>query len=57
MKQLCAMVIRCTTYFYIQKLIFLTKLTHMDPVFLNIQTGIIPLNSTDHSLFVMFLVL
>jgi hypothetical protein len=27
------MVIKCTTYFYIQKLIFLTKLAHMDPMF------------------------
>jgi hypothetical protein len=29
----------------------------MYPVFLKITTGIIPLNSTDQSLFVMFLVL
>jgi len=56
-KQLRAMIIRYTTYFYIQKLILLTKLTHMDPVFLKITTGIITLNSTDHSLFVMFLLL
>lgn len=29
----------------------------MDPVFLKITSGIIPLNSTDQSLFVMFLVM
>jgi hypothetical protein len=57
MKQLSAMVIKYTTYFYIQKLILLTKLTHMDPVFSKIKTGISPLNSTDQSLFVIFLVL
>jgi len=34
MKQLGAMVIKCTTYFYIQKIILLTKLTHTDPIFL-----------------------
>jgi hypothetical protein len=51
------MVIKYTTYFYIQKLIFLTKLTHMDPVFSKIKTGISTLNSTDQSLFVIFLVL
>jgi hypothetical protein len=57
MKQLGAMVIKYTTYFYIQKLIFLKKLTHMNPVFSKITTGIIPLNNTDQSLFVIFLVL
>jgi len=57
MKQLGAMVIICTTYFYIKKLILLTKLTHMDPVFTEIASRIISLNSTDQSLFVMFLVL
>jgi len=51
------MVIRCTAYFYIQKLILLTKLTDMGPVFLKITTRIIPLNTTDQSLFVMYPVL
>jgi hypothetical protein len=51
MKQLGTMVIRCTTYFYIQKPIFLTKLVHVVAVLLKITTGIIPVNSTDQSLF------
>jgi hypothetical protein len=38
MKQLGAMVIKYTTYFYIQKLILLTKFSHMDPVFSKITT-------------------